>query len=708
MSYVNFGISSSLAHLAGSYSKRLSASATRLSTGYKYVNSGDDPGSFSQSVRLGNDIKMRKHLMSKLENTASYLSTQDGGLKRIGEIFDRMGQLRVMYSDQTKTSNDIDHYNLEFKELQTQLRYLRETEYNGHKLFVPSSSEEILFETDVDPEPMKVDGTIQNGGDIEVDRYGIFKSLVSETVGVSASSNGGWEEQYMDFGGISEYTVDGNHDGVKITWDRNAYSVPDHFQILKNGEVFQEETLGTFGQTKYLNPVSPSVSGVVNGSGQVDFSGADLSEIGQNYASAPAVSILSTLGNDTAQVDAINLTGGGGINISQVDTITLNNGGGSDTFNVTIDGNSLGSAVSFDTNLVTTAENLAIAINADSTLSSIVTATTSGAEITLTAINAGTAFVASSTATNNGGGAATSDSTITANSTADTFNVTIDGNSLGSAVSYDTDLVTTAENLAIAINADSTLSSIVTATTTGAEVTLTAVNSGTAFVASSTAINNGGGASSTDATNVPHVIGVDATASATVDANYKLDVSITNTGSNYSPGDTVTMSFSGGSERPITPDADGLSGGGQVFEQTYSESEISSGSKLEFLINPGGQTTTGTGWQAGLSISIFRNSYDSRYDLSDFSVSAFKGLTEAVSTARANNSASLEAIKTRIASLSDAKFTGEVSLSRIADTDFSKEASSLAKAKLLIGMVASALTHAYVNERALLKLMSGS
>jgi flagellin-like hook-associated protein FlgL len=211
-------------------------------------------------------------------------------------------------------------------------------------------------------------------------------------------------------------------------------------------------------------------------------------------------------GGSIAQVDTISLTGGGGA-VAQVDTITLTGGGGTDTFDVTIDGNSLtGGPIAFDTDLATTVSNLAAAINADVSLNGIVTATTSGADLILTADTAGTAFVASSSSTDNGGGAATTDVTTTANVAADTFDITIDGNSLtGGPIAFDTDLATTVSNLASAINADVALNGIVTASTSGADLILTADNSGTAFVASSSSTDNGGGAATTDVTTTANV-----------------------------------------------------------------------------------------------------------------------------------------------------------------------------------------------------------
>jgi|GEM_PF-3048257 len=100
-------------------------------------------------------------------------------------------------------------------------------------------------------------------------------------------------------------------------------------------------------------------------------------------------------GEDVIIVPAVN----GVAAVAQVDTVTITGGSATDTFSVTVDGNAL-AAVAFNTDLATTATDLAAAINADATIGALVTADASAADgsLTLTAATAGTGFTASSTA----------------------------------------------------------------------------------------------------------------------------------------------------------------------------------------------------------------------------------------------------------------------------------------------------------------------
>ncbi|MBT5381123.1 MAG: flagellar filament capping protein FliD [Opitutae bacterium] len=203
--------------------------------------------------------------------------------------------------------------------------------------------------------------------------------------------------------------------------------------------------------------------------------GSDLSTAPNTYFGA------GTTTSPVAQIDTI--TGlAADAREAQIDTVTITNGGGTDDFNVTVDGNALPAAIAWDTDLATTASNLAAAINANGALSAIVTADASAADgsLTLTAATAGTSFTASSTVTNNGGGAATTDATTNANVTGDTMTVTVDGTAVPVTVTTGTSAANIATDIASAINA-SGISGTVTAAVVGSNVTVTADTPGTAF-----------------------------------------------------------------------------------------------------------------------------------------------------------------------------------------------------------------------------------
>ena len=166
-------------------------------------------------------------------------------------------------------------------------------------------------------------------------------------------------------------------------------------------------------------------------------------------ASAP--SPLTTYSTETG--DGVTKT-----TTQQVDTLTISAGtasAGVNTINVDVDGNVLAAAVDHTGDNAATATALATAINNDGTLSALVTADASAGDgtMTLTAVNAGTAFTASSTVA--GDVTASSSNTTSLSTSVDLtrhsiFDSTADGKGMVTAASVDlTDSsVATSQNLA--------------------------------------------------------------------------------------------------------------------------------------------------------------------------------------------------------------------------------------------------------------------
>ena len=68
-------------------------------------------------------------------NALSYLQVQDGVLEVMGQIVDRMAELRTLAADVSKNSSDVENYSKEFIELQDQLSQMSREKFNGVELF---------------------------------------------------------------------------------------------------------------------------------------------------------------------------------------------------------------------------------------------------------------------------------------------------------------------------------------------------------------------------------------------------------------------------------------------------------------------------------------------------------------------------------------------------------------------------------------------
>ena len=113
----------------------LRSSLERLSSGKKINRSGDDAGGLAVAYKLESVGKRTKATVQNVQNALSYLQVQDGAMKTVGKIFDRIAQLRVMADDVTKNSGDVENYSKEFVELQIQLDQMNNEKFNGVSLF---------------------------------------------------------------------------------------------------------------------------------------------------------------------------------------------------------------------------------------------------------------------------------------------------------------------------------------------------------------------------------------------------------------------------------------------------------------------------------------------------------------------------------------------------------------------------------------------
>ena len=68
---------------------------------------------------------------------------QDGVLEAIGEIVDRMAELRTMAADVSKNAADVENYS-EFLELQDQLTQMKQEKFNGVELFAVENEQDTM------------------------------------------------------------------------------------------------------------------------------------------------------------------------------------------------------------------------------------------------------------------------------------------------------------------------------------------------------------------------------------------------------------------------------------------------------------------------------------------------------------------------------------------------------------------------------------
>ena len=129
----------------------LQKSLDRLSSGKRITEPADDAGGLAVSMKLEHTGKVLRGVSHNIANAISFLQTQDGALKSVGDIVSRMGELAAMHADVTKNTADKAMYDSEFRDLTAQIEAIADTTFNGIALFDVTAGLEVpMSETGTD------------------------------------------------------------------------------------------------------------------------------------------------------------------------------------------------------------------------------------------------------------------------------------------------------------------------------------------------------------------------------------------------------------------------------------------------------------------------------------------------------------------------------------------------------------------------------
>ena len=132
--------SSMAAYNIGNTNANLQRSLQKLSSGSRINSSFDDAGGLAVSMKLSASIRRTEATQANVNNSLSYLQTQDGVLKNAEKVVGRMAELIQLATDVTKSTNDTALYKTEFESLQSQLGSIIGEEFNGISMFTNGTS----------------------------------------------------------------------------------------------------------------------------------------------------------------------------------------------------------------------------------------------------------------------------------------------------------------------------------------------------------------------------------------------------------------------------------------------------------------------------------------------------------------------------------------------------------------------------------------
>ncbi len=137
----NSAVAAANYHL-GKNQKALQMSIKRLASGKRIVAPNGDPGTLSVAMKLNAAVTRLVGAQTNVQNGMSFMEVQDGMLQTAGRIVNRMAELKGMASqDPMKSSQDIESYDNEFRDLQQQLYQISQQTFNGSSLFAQHTND---------------------------------------------------------------------------------------------------------------------------------------------------------------------------------------------------------------------------------------------------------------------------------------------------------------------------------------------------------------------------------------------------------------------------------------------------------------------------------------------------------------------------------------------------------------------------------------
>jgi flagellin len=127
--------SSTAARILANNTSALQKSLKRLSTGSKIASVSDDAAGVAVAGKFQAEIKRLGASKDNLANMVSFSQTQDGYMNQISSALQRMSELAMLASDQTKNSSDRALYESEFDKLQDFIDDTTKKQFNGISLF---------------------------------------------------------------------------------------------------------------------------------------------------------------------------------------------------------------------------------------------------------------------------------------------------------------------------------------------------------------------------------------------------------------------------------------------------------------------------------------------------------------------------------------------------------------------------------------------
>ena len=209
-----------------------------LQRGEKVISSVTDNAAFSQKQSILNSIEKNRSTIQNFQNALSFAQVQDAALASVGSMITRMMELKTTYEGIVSSTYEKSAYDEEFKELQMQVKNIREMKFNGISLFSHSGNQSVVQKSQ-NINSLVADSS-QNADSMVIDRAGLFGAL--QVTKEFAPDN----ELINATGGPDEFRLvkDLKSSSGELTWWQWAYRASDNFQAFHGSEKIHDKTYG--------------------------------------------------------------------------------------------------------------------------------------------------------------------------------------------------------------------------------------------------------------------------------------------------------------------------------------------------------------------------------------------------------------------------------------------------------------------------------
>lgn len=162
-----------------SYSNNISIQR-QLQTGNRINKPIDDLGEASKLSKLKLEKLSNSKIKHNLQNSISFLQSQEQKLKIVSKILTRMGELKTFSDSPIADKSTKVIYDNEFKELQEEIRDIGASKWNGISLFSSQASRVLVGDAIDDPTLYQGNSGISPDSTNSMTRWGIYHGLADK------------------------------------------------------------------------------------------------------------------------------------------------------------------------------------------------------------------------------------------------------------------------------------------------------------------------------------------------------------------------------------------------------------------------------------------------------------------------------------------------------------------------------------------------